>query len=679
VIRAGGADSIAAAHAIPYLSKDRRARQEFAREGTVRSLLRICCMASGTGLEGYTALKTCFSKSPGAVTQYIAEFSDADPQNIVAAVITVQKVLNFDSQVRKRLLDDEGFTASIVGLLSTPSSHFHSFIVWTTVCIVSMWPGQCQGLLKAGLVRELLRILGNGRLPEPPQQLADGISASLDDCYVRIMGVEALAGIRSHPAACACTGLIGLITMFPEVEREVSETKNLASTFVSCLNQFADLEDAQTQFLSCIYTIVHVNRVTSDAGKRSFARELVSLGFADIVLSLIRPMQKDTFEAVVRVISLLVVFMGKDGIPLGTSRAFVAALVRYIEDDGDEFGMAGWVITRFDLWTDPTKWSEIANSEGLVKKFMRQMVMGEAMDSVNHHTPILELVLNDAGTELLRMAVSAGFVPGSLRLLRAEDADSSKRSADDKRGWALFYERLRDSLMCVIALNEPRFIHQAIRCGLLRVLHDAIFQYTGLSNEEVSQHTGLSEEELPLYMHKVQLFVLFCITNLTEHPEALKAMRKVGLWPYGFMQLASSRVADFLEVYIAVLLRLVTHRPSLATELLATDFVKGSSCLHLLRMFVNSCEFPTQGKLRTDVDFLESWVEANKQAIGKVAYRIRRGERIEVRWPEAFGGSALSPVGIARFWGIASLRVNLSFVQDVSLFPRAFSVALSAW
>jgi hypothetical protein len=98
VIWAGATDPIAAAHVLFQLFNDDSSPQEFAREGTMRSLVRLCCDATCSRL-GYMALKACLSTSPEAVTQYIAEFFDADPHNVVAAVITLARVLGFGSRL----------------------------------------------------------------------------------------------------------------------------------------------------------------------------------------------------------------------------------------------------------------------------------------------------------------------------------------------------------------------------------------------------------------------------------------------------------------------------------------------------------------------------------------------------------------------------------------------------
>jgi hypothetical protein len=637
VIRAGGTRSFAAAYAIPRLSNEDSAPQEFAREGTVRSLVRLCSRALSDKLPeeflADTALKTCFSKSPEALTQYIAEFSDADPQNVVAAAIIVIKVLHFGSQVRKRLLGDEGFTARIVGLLSARSVYFHSFMVWATVEIVKLWPKKCHGLLKAGLVRQLMRILARGRVQESPQQPHDCTSASLDGCFVSFQGVAAERQ-QAHEAPYACCGLATLAEKFPQVPQEVFKTQNLASALVSCMKQFAGFEHCQLGLLTSIFGFLDAAATNKNC---SFARELVSLGLGEIMLSLISDMEHPAYDIAIRVVCILAVMVDKKHYRLATQRGIVAALVRYIETNGREIGMAGWALTQFDPWKDAIMWSDIAASPALVKTLTRKIITCEPTSFVYFHVPIVELFLHDVGTELLRMAVHAGFVPGALGLLRAEHADSATRRPDDTRLWANFYDRLREGLMQVIALNEPQFIKQAIRCGLLGVAHEAIRHHSGPTHAAIGQYSGWLPEHIYWYSYMGQLFALFCITILAEHPEALEEMRRVGLWPDGFLLLGSSRSGDFMEVYIAVLRRLATHRPSLVTELFAGASVKGSNCLQLLKTSAAGSAVPMQGMLMPHINLLESFLEASKEAAGRPAQNqnLRRDKRVAVRCPEA--------------------------------------------
>jgi hypothetical protein len=640
VIRAGGTKAFVAARSLPHISNTSSASQEFAREGTVQSLVRLCCRASSEELEGVAdvALEICLGESPDALTQYINEFSDANPQRFLGAALTLSKKLVVRPHVRERLLGDEVFTARLVGLLSTPFLFFQSFMVCTISDFVAAWPMKSQGFLKAGLVRKLVHILRKGCLPEQREEPHDGTFASLDNLFSGFKGRAAAR--RAHPAICASNNLSILVNAFAEVRQEVLETPNLASTFVSLLNEFKGLEDARMQLLKCICELVEITDNTTDA-QHSFASELVSSGFGHIVSSLTTPILGFANRVVYQLLALL----GTDGIRLmSTSQAYYAGLLRYVESDCSDaiISRPACALALIQLAEKLGMFKEL-KSEALVREMAHVLVKGK-QDRGMALCVIAGLVQRDEGTNLLRVALSQSFLPACLTLFREEHLNTSSRSDGGTHAKHVYFCLLQ-LLMYVIALRDLKPIKQAINRQLLSVLHKAIRQDT----------------------YQAQIFSLFCVTSLTEHREALEKMRSVGLWPAGFLELARSKVYAILPAYIAVLRRLVNHRPSLVTELLAADVLSGSNCIEALKIFVSSCPVPMQGKMETDLQTLESWVAANKQGIDQRADGLRRGERFAVRCPKAS-----LPFETVVFWEIASLRVNLPLFNMCCSFQWAF-------
>jgi hypothetical protein len=341
----------------------------------------------------------------------------------------------------------------------------------------------------------------------------------------------------------------------------------------------------------------------SEHAKHVLASELVSSGCVDAVLTLIIPKEDASCTALRLLLEVIKKFSWDNLLP-ATRHAIALSLVRYMEADGCHIGMAA------ELWSCVEILDELkgVNMELLVKNLARLMAKGSLGQVAAAKLTLKVLVFGDPGPEGLRTAAGAGLVPGSLHLLREGRLGCSTAKGSPHYEWKMYAQ---EWLIFLIALGERRFLMEAIGCGLLTEVHDASRQRT----------------------YESQAFGLFCIVNLTEHPEELVEMRRFGMWPGGFLELASCLSPELLLEYVSALCSFVWRGPGLAVELMAHDAVAGRGCLKRLKAYVRAHQPSPGNATELGINLFEAWVKENNLAIASFASRIRR--RAEVRHPEA--------------------------------------------
>jgi hypothetical protein len=599
-----------AAHSIAHLYTEEGAAEAFARENNVRAMLRLYGVPTNIrgGAEAVDkAFLSCLSVCPEALPQYIAAFSDPDPEVVFAALLTMEPVLMIGPDTRKRLIQDESFKAALFAQLSHPNLYCRSATM-TALVYLGIYVKDNGFLTGANLPEVLVGCLRDGRLPEPPPPPADSIFSWRSMAIRDLNGRTRLARL-TQPALLAAAGMVGLALRHPAIALQLAHTPNIAHMLVSCFKQFADLEGTQVEFLICMHELLAEN---GSAPKKVLAAELKEAGFLKMLPRLIRTEPELDTQYAIELVMDLISGIGGPAFPQPISREIIAALLRYIEAEGAHIGRAASALTALSMCQghDPMFGVTSTNPKALVKNLARLMIKGNPTQAVSAHVLIMTHVRKDGGKELLQIAVDAGFVPGSMSLLGEEKKDFFTRGYGMQPAPHV-WDRLREGLLRVIALGDRKYIMHAVKCGVSAVALEAIRKCTCES----------------------QLFGVQLVTKLTEHPDALKEMRRIGLWPGGFLEISGSRIPAVLEEYIGGLCGIVDRSPELATELMAGDIIAGTDCINSLKAFVRTHPDLFKLKVKRGLKALEWWAEENKSAIMRCAKQMRQARPQEVRCP----------------------------------------------
>lgn len=433
-------------------------------------------------------LKAIVLVCPGAPAQLISAYTDPDPWVSFAAIFFSQKL--FACSAAAKVLLEAGAGKALVAALSHPSPYCRS----AAAALPEAPPDfVADALQEAGLIPALVAAV----LSSPPE------SNPLPPCLPRFTdGAATLLCPRGHyvtvpftdPTLMACVALSRIAASFPWVAREMFLAGG-ARALMHGLRE-SRLQVASAEILCAILDS------PSCPPRILICEDLVAEGLPALLPSLITPEQPrlapHTLVALLNISALS--FDKRLAVPVDGLTCAKAAVVNFLEsDDPDAAKEAGVAFLCVYTVTAACKRAEGTAgqyhgqlSAKLVKKACRALITGD-WEAILSLRVVMTAINEDTTGGALEAAVSGGFIPGVVRMLKgvsrstfpANDMPSLLSTgyymgADGKlatsqgeafQGMLLSQckVQVQESLLKV-ADAQPPYLTQAVKCGVLSEL-----------------------------------------------------------------------------------------------------------------------------------------------------------------------------------------------------------------
>eukprot|EP00884_Botryococcus_braunii_P004393 jgi/Botrbrau1/13955/Bobra.250_1s0009.1 len=579
-IRSGSPETaLDAARALHALANDANAAQDLAREGTVRALLRVFDNPALDQDEAAVLNETLIyiiQNNPAMCTQLVAAYADPDPRIAFAAASVSKSAIEDD--VSSASLVGAGVAPALVALLSHASPFCRSAAALAIPSALKA-PVTARALQRAGLVPAMMRILREGSPRERPPAIGPGAFTAWD-FQIPPIAHETDLPVLADPCCCVWPAALGIITHTSGLGREFAQTKDAAEVFVDAIRRMPQARKIiPARVLSRI--LVDLKGIPQMV---SFSSALMSAGFPGAIASLIRPDDKDSSHYAMNTILQVHGFSQANVKPVG------AALVRYIEADGNDIETAICALSRLSLLCKQKPEVFVKATLGkdppkLVENLARFMVKGTPFESLQAYVLLLDYIQWADGEVLLPIAVKAGFIPGILRLCR-----EGRGPTPDVHSMNLVWE----GLFQLLRSGKKQYIMLALRHGLLAELDFALH-----SNKHSLQTAG---------GRAVRVLLAF--------PEAVEQMREANLWPAALLDLADSTDANLLLYLVGCIFEIKDAQPHLASEVLSAGALER---LQASRARVQGMDRKTKGRLDAALDkltLLHSMINSGRDAVG---------------------------------------------------------------
>lgn len=544
-IRSGPLETaLEAVKALGALVHDSGAQAELSAPGTVRAVLQLYTsdIVRRKDVDAFEeALEEIVLECPDATAQLIAAYADPDPCVAFAAICFSQSLLAFHPAAERML--EAGTAKALVAALSHASQYCRGAAAALSVTLPHL---MANALREAGLVPALVAaLLGSPLEPSP-------LPASSPPCLCRVAHMYTPSGDRvavpfNDPTLMGYVTLTRLAGCYKWAAEEMCQT-DAGQAIMRGLREGSREVTAASAGL--LYTVLQ--RLDAGPHMRAFGQDLVEKGLLALIARLIRPGQPQTAAHVMRALPLVLPCVDRSvGVPFGSALLVRAALEKFL--DSKYLGAESEFTTAVQcLFAITAGYQQGGLRSGLscrplsakvITKLCRMLVT-EDWEAVFALELVMDALQEDKSGATLDTAVSAGFVPGVVRMLkgltrstfpvaplpvyfyknyatpapapgqpnpptwvgvRNEFLDNTMRS-------------LRRGLLEVVLTMRLEYILQAVRCGLLTELRGLL---------------SCGTEQAHIVVCRVSIAMLLS-------PEGVAMLRKEGLMPSIFLELADS-------------------------------------------------------------------------------------------------------------------------------------------
>lgn len=580
-------EALDAAKALGDLVQDRGAAEALVEGGVVRPLLQVfdsknLKAADTSALE--KSLQALVEAHAGIAAQLVAAYSDPDMRVAFSAIYSCGNLLQ-RAATRERLLK-AGVAGALVAALSHESLDCCSAAAFVT--LLTEDKALLAALRMAGLVPALMTLMRGGSASSSKGGKAKGRAPSASSPSRRSFGL--LGGRRANvgsmlgpsrestdepevdAAFIACNSLRFLIKVHPQVTREIAATPRPVGAIMSCLRQYKG--EAAVGFADLLHTMLLHHK--DGPYKVPLRKELLDEGFPSLVPSLVSPDELDL--AVHSISSLFAMFesLGYASLNLATAEAIMASFEQFLDSDvasqGEAAELAVLLLNQMALQCYPPK-LELSRRHlpsNAIRNAARLLNSGKQGTGALGALPLVmtqikqdprsfqaeaagraEKVHTPGRTDALALAVSGGFIPGVLDMMKwvglatftpepGETGDASRASARGRaRGIGAIGDtdeeettaRLRTLVWGAVAEIlwpcREEYTMKALECGLLTEMKACI-----RSGEAVAQR-----------------FVLLILPRLCSVPQAVVKMRGEGIMPTMLLDLADTSHPEVLEIF----------------------------------------------------------------------------------------------------------------------------------
>eukprot|EP00884_Botryococcus_braunii_P004386 jgi/Botrbrau1/13949/Bobra.250_1s0004.1 len=533
-VRSGSLEeALGAALTLAEMVGDADGQVELAREGTVLALLRVFDCPSLKHEESLLlnrVLLFILGSSLAMTAEMLMAFSHPDSRIAFAAIAVIQEALVDKVMFRRTLA--AGAAPALVAALAHPSPYCRSAAAFVSGNTASASPEVRSALQQAGLVPALVRVLREGPPQDCPQPPSKGVFTAWDSALPDLSRETSLPP-WADPHCFAWATLFSLSDKKGIAEEIGAEEDFPAIWARSVKQQLPTAKNAVAVLEKVVATLA--------AGPRmpAFTASLMSEGFPEIIASLIRPDDVGEPRLACKVVGMIAEWTKENSKPVAS------ALVRYIEASGNvAMRLATLALSRISMLfeSDPERFVEFTlgdNPVKMVESLSRFMLSCACLeDSASHLLLLAYLQWGDS--TLLPAAVDAGFIPGILRVMR--EARTKEVGKDPT-----FLEMIWNVLSLIVDFGEPRYVKQALRCGLLEQVKITI-------PDAASVH---------------RIHAIGVVKGLLRYREGLEQMRRERIWPNMLINAADSSDVSFLLRYTQTILEVNESDHHLAAELLA--------------------------------------------------------------------------------------------------------------
>lgn len=464
--------------------------QELAREGIVRELLQLYDFQSEARTDALPqVICTVIDRSPNGPSQLVAALSDEDPQVVFAAAALSRHLID-EPGVRRRLLD-AGIIDRLVRVLYHPSPSCCSAGLLACAALADL-PLLLPRFMAAGLVSAILYVISDGCTPDESSDVEEDVSKRI--CTLRCP-TDDQADIRLMDSCVVAQSVMLSILLsnrmlkrrYRRFATEIALATDAAEALVRGLTVGTGTvgDDGKGVALLglpgyLLITLIKGLRACNCHGcthlRCNFVADMANEGLLAGVGRLITPHSYTVTSHGFTLLDHVLDSLGTEDLLRGRTRPLAAALARYIEDEAKDYWKAGKALGRLcSSCVVVPPFGE--HPEKLVRNMIR--LLGTESELLPSGTELSYVVVPhlraaDIGPEMIKAAISGGFIQRALRILCCTFGDGVKSAVDDFGNPSSLQPALLSTLYLVILESVDVVMEIALRCGFAFLIKQSL-------------------------------------------------------------------------------------------------------------------------------------------------------------------------------------------------------------